>query len=226
MSITLGDYTFAQRVSVAESLEELGGRDARHIRLQGLLDGFDTRAELENELDSILAAASTLEPAPLSLRTGRRFLVRRVAFKREISEAPLAGAFTLQLDAVPPHEESIDEFVNGWYFAASGATKEISTDGNVFTVPVIELEAYGTLHEPSFGDGQRTITFHGVVALGETLFFDGPNARVMLDGEDVTPYTEGAFPRIDPGGTTLIYIDAPESAHAGIATVRHRDRWW
>jgi hypothetical protein len=226
MSVTLGTYTFPQPLTaVAEALEELGGRDARRIRLQGVLDGFPTREALEAELDALLAAASASDAVPLSLREGRRYFVRRTAFKREIAEDPLTGAYTLQLDALPPYEEAAAETVDSWYFAASGATKALDTPGNIPTPPRIELQAIGTLYDPTFSDGERVITYHGVLADEEVLILDGPAASVTLNGDDVTPYTTGVFPRIVPGGTTLTYTDTAGSSHAGIATLRFRDRW-
>jgi hypothetical protein len=66
----------------------------------------------------------------------------------------------------------------------------------------------------------------GLVADGETLIFAGVERKVWLNGADVTPYSEGEFPGIRPGGTTLIYRDGPTSSHAAEAVVRYRDRWW
>ena len=58
MSITLGTYTFDPvNTAFQETYEELGGRDARIIRLSGLLSDTTIDA-LETELDLILAASS------------------------------------------------------------------------------------------------------------------------------------------------------------------------
>ena len=64
------------------------------------------------------------------------------------------------------------------------------------------------------------------MAHGETLIFDGVERKVWLNGADVTPYSDGEFPGIRPGGTTLIYRDGPASSHAAEAVVRYHDRWW
>lgn len=227
MAITLGNYTFTQPLTALhETLEELGGRDARAIKLQGILQGFTTQAALEAELDLLLASASASEAVPLSLREGRQFLVRRTGFKREIVSSPLTGAFTLSLEANPAFETAIDETTLGWYFGVSGATKVCATAGNLAAPARIELLASQALLNPGFSDGIRSITYEGEVAMGDTLIFDGPGGTVTLEGEDVTPYTRGLIPQIAPPQSTLTYTDDPASSHAGIAVIRYHDRWW
>ncbi|MBI3118882.1 MAG: hypothetical protein HYZ00_09365 [Candidatus Hydrogenedentes bacterium] len=227
MPVTLGSYTFSEPLTaVAEALEEIGGRDARQIRLQGMLAQFETPEALEAEFDALLAAASASEAVALSLRTGRQFFVRRTGFKRELSRDPLVGAFTLQLEALPAYEETQAETVVTWYFAASGATRNFTTAGNLATVPALELQAAGVLVNPSVSDGARTLSYDGTLAAGAVLLCDSAAGVVTLDGEDVTPYTSGVFPQIAPAGTVFTYTDAPDSSHAGILIVRYRDRWW
>jgi hypothetical protein len=64
------------------------------------------------------------------------------------------------------------------------------------------------------------------VQAGSVLVFDGVNQVVTLDGEDVSPYSSGVFPRIAPGGTTLTYTGDAASSHLASVTVSHRARWW
>jgi hypothetical protein len=58
------------------------------------------------------------------------------------------------------------------------------------------------------------------------LVFDAALREVTLDGVDVTPYTSGEFPMVEPGEQVLIYSDDPASGHMAVATVTFRDRWW
>jgi len=228
VSITLGSLTFDEgHTSVRERYEEVGGRDGRRIELQGMIVGEHSVGDIETCLDAILDASSvdTYEAA-LVVREGRRLWVRRVKFSREISKQPLVGTFTLELEAQEPFEESISETEVEWAVAASGATKVVSSAGNVFAKPCITLVADGDVVNPCFSDGPRSLTYYGTVGDDETLLMDGSSGTVTLDGVDVTPYTSGNFPRIEPEGTTLTYTDDASSSHAAAVTVAFRDRWW
>ena len=67
------------------------------------------------------------------------------------------------------------------------------------------------------GDGTRTIAYAGLVGDGETLTFDAVEGLVLLEGEDVTPYTTGVFPEVTSEGTTLTYEDDNSSSHNATA---------
>lgn len=228
MPITLGSVTFDEaNTTVREKLEEVGGRNERRITLTGLVLGESAVGDIEARLDAMLDAASLEDySGVLSLRAGRRLLVRRDAFKRELRPEELVGAFTLDLSARDPFEESIAETLLNWTIAASGATLAAAALGTMDARPVITLVASGTLVDPALSDGTRTMGFAGTVQDGESLVFDAPAGKVTLEGSDVTPYTTGDFPRIAPEGTTLTFTDATSSSHAAAATVRFRSRWW
>ncbi|MBI4556565.1 MAG: hypothetical protein HY706_03195 [Candidatus Hydrogenedentes bacterium] len=228
MPITLSDYTFDDaNTTVREKHEEVGGRDARRIEIEGLVLGKTTVAAIEAELDAILDAASKEDfSAELSLRAGRRLWVRRDAFTREVSAAALVGSFELRLLAKDPFEESAQATSVVWSITASGATRAFSSGGNATTGPVITLVAAGEIVNPSFSDGVHLIGYSGIVADGATLVFDGALGEVRLDGDDVTPYSRGSFPEIAPDGTTLIYTDDAASSHTASVTVAFHDRWW
>lgn len=228
MPITLGNVTFDEaNTTVREKLEEVGGRNERRITLTGLVLGESAVADIEARLDAMLDAASLEDySGVLSLRAGRRLLVRRDAFKRELRPEELVGAFTLDLSARDPFEESIAETLLNWTIAVSGATLAAAALGTMDARPVITLVATGTLIDPALSDGARTMAFSGTVQDGESLVFDAPAGKVMLEGADVTPYTTGDFPRIAPEGTTLSFTDATSSSHTATATVRFRSRWW
>ncbi len=228
MSITLGSVTFDEaNTTVREKLEEVGGRNERRVTISGIVLGDSAPAAIETRLDAILDAASLEDyTGVLSLRANRRLLVRREAFKRELRPEELVGAFTLELSAREPFEESIAETTVSWAIAASGATLSVTPSGTMDARPIISLTATGTLVNPAVGDGARTMGFSGTVPNGQVLVFDAPAGRVTLAGADVTPYTTGQFPRLLPEGTTLTYTDAAASSHTASATVRFRSRWW
>jgi hypothetical protein len=224
----LGSETFDERhTAFAESLEEVGGRNEQVITVSGVVLGESSLVGVEARLDAIVDAASVEDySAVLSLRTGRRMLVRRNSFRREVARDSLVGSFTLELAAKSPFEEAVSEVSSGWTVTASGQTKAVTAVGNVFSLPRITLVATGSIVDPSFGDGTRTILYSGVVADGETLAFDGAAGVATLEGVDVTPYTTGEFPRVSPEGTTLTYVDDAGSSHTAAVTVAYRDRWW
>lgn len=226
MAITLGAYTFDSRATaVRETQAETGGRDAREIRLTGLISG--TAGELEAALDAIVSAAGDgdVETA-LSLRTGRRLVVRRVGFTREIARDERTASFVLDLEARDPYESSESVHSYTWDVTDSGNTLEVVSIGNVYARPVITLVADGDVVAPAFGDGERTFAYDGIVPDGESLVLNGETGRVWLLGEEVTPYTTGVFPRIVPGATLLTYTDDAQSSHTAEVSVIFRDRWW
>lgn len=227
MAITLGAVAFDEtHTTVQEKHEETGGRDARRITITGLILGEATIEAIEARLDAIVKAASESGLVALSLRPGRCLWVRRLAFAREVARGPLAGSFTLQLEAPDPFEESAVTHETDWAITASGGTLELAASGNAASRAVIAITAAGRLVNPSVSDGSATLAYEGIVEAGHTLVVDGVQSRVLLDGEDVTPYTSGAFPRIAPEGTMLAYYDDASSTHACEAVVSFRDRWW
>jgi hypothetical protein len=223
MSILLGPVALDETaVAVREQYEEVGGRETRTVLLEGVVSG-----DVDARLDALLAAASEAEYAcTLSLRPGRRLWVRRLGFTREVLRERATGAFTLKLESRDPCEESDQERLDTWPIAASGATRLLCPGGNAPALPALLLVAAGTLVRPQVGDGARAIGYDGAVGPGDVLVFDSVHDRAFLNGEDVTPCTRGEFPRLHPQGTTLTYLDAPDSAHNATATISYRERWW
>jgi tail protein len=228
VAITLGNLILAEaETTVIEKHEEVGGRDGRTIQLTGVVLGESSVAGIEARLDDILGGSSTGEgPVALSLRTGRRLWIRRTAFSAEVARDALVGSFDLKMEAENPFEESLNEQAHEWNVAASGDSTAIASQGNAAAVPVVTLVATGNVVSPCLSDGTRTLAYEGTVPDGSALVIDGVRETVTMDGEDVTPYTEGHFPRIAPEGTTLVFSDGLESSHCASVTIAFRDRWW
>ncbi|HOD51034.1 MAG TPA: hypothetical protein PK166_03620 [Candidatus Hydrogenedentes bacterium] len=228
MAITLNGLVLDDMlVSVREQHEEVGGRDARTIEIAGLIPDERSVAAIETRLDALLEAASAADySAELSIRAGRRLMVRRTAFRRAVQRASLTGSFTLRLEARTPFEEAMNVTEIPWAIMETPSTRVVASTGTAFAQPVIRLRAGGTLVQPAVSDGKRRIEYDGVVGEGSVLLFDAVHARVLLEDEDVTPYALGEFPRIGPGETTLTFTDEPAGAHRAEAAVAYRDRWW
>ncbi|HOF38495.1 MAG TPA: hypothetical protein PLD73_00355 [Candidatus Hydrogenedentes bacterium] len=228
MAITLNGLLLDEMLtSIQEQHEEVGGRDARTVKIAGVLLGETSVAALEARLDAVLHAASAVDySAALSIRPGRRLMVRRAAFRREIQHARLVGMFTLKLEARDPFEEAESLTEIAWPITASPSSLLVNSGGTACALPRIMLTAAGALVRPTFSDGVQCLEYDGIVKEGSFLEFDTARARATLDGEDVTPYTWGAFPRLEPGETTLTYTDQSTSSHQAAATVAFRERWW
>lgn len=228
MSVTLGPITFDEAyTTISDELEEVGGRNERRIKVSGMIVSQNTVAAIESQIDAILDAASLEDySGELSLRAGRRLWVRRNEFSREVKSESLVGAFTLELEAKDTFEESISLTTVNWTITASGQTQAASSSGTAYAKPKISLVATGTLINPTFSDGTRTLSFSGTVQDSETLVLDAGVSSATLEGADVTPYTTGLFPQISPEGTTLTYTDDAGSSHTAQATVTYRDRYW
>lgn len=225
MSIALNGVTLDPgRTAVREWYETVGGRDRRRIELQGSVEAA-TRAKMTEKLDAILAAASAADySAALSVRPGRVIRVRRIAFTREPAPDSPQAAFDLRLESEDPFEYSDAATEQAWPIADSGAALVIAPAGNAPAPVVVTLEAESELVKPAIGDGERVMEYQGAVGVGGVIVFDGVEGEVTLNGEDVTPYSAGDFPRLEPGGTTLTFT--AESGGAAHGEVVYRDRWW
>lgn len=137
MAITLNGLVLdGLLTSVREQHQEVGGRDARMVEFAGLLHRETSVAALEARLDAVLHAASAVDySAALSIRPGRRLMVRRAAFRREIQRDSLAGAFTLKLEARDPFEEAEALTEAEWPIAASPAVLAVASGGTAFALP-------------------------------------------------------------------------------------------
>ena len=228
MAVTLGSVTFdPAATTVRETHEEVGGRRERVIEISGVVVGGSSEAAIHDALDAILNEASTEDySAELSVRPGRRMFVRRAEFVRNVSAESLTGSFALKLAARDPFEESTALHSAAWPITASGATLDLSTSGNAPALLAARLTAAGTIVNPSFSDGTRTLVYNGTLSTGNVLEFDGVLGTVSLNGDDVLPYVSGVFPQIDPAGSTLTYVDDAASSHDADVTVEYRDRWW
>lgn len=226
MAITVGSYTFDERhTTVKESYERVGGKETRRIEITGICRGEADRDALDGVLDDLMAAASE-SGVYVSLRAGRRILSQRESLERTLNEKHLVGQFVLVLRADTPYEESEAVVDTSWNISVSGEELAVSQLGNAPTFPVIALTTAGTVVSPRFSDGSRTILYDGVLEAGSLLILDGESGIVSVNGVDVTPYTIGDFPQVNPEGATLIYADEPISSHLLEGNVSVRSRWW
>ena len=193
MPITLNTYTFDPALTSArEDQQELAGQDGRMIRISGVLQGLADNAAIESALDAILAAASDDAPALLSLRAGRQLRVRREKFTREIQRDARIGRFELLLKAEDAFEQSASTYTWPWTLSVSGQTKAVTSAGSAPSPTLITLQATGTLINPTFSDGTRTITYTGVLgpsAPGTITIFDA-NAKPTVLPEDQVDSTQ------------------------------------
>ena len=226
--IKLNDYNFDEDyTTVTEKLREVGGSDSREFRISGLVVGKTTLSEIEAELDQILEEASKGDSQVfLQLRVGRGFNCERDRFERGVLEQERIGCFVLWLLARDPHEYSESENTGQWVVTESGAQKQLSASGNVFSLPVLEITAGGTLVEPCVSDGERSMKYVGQMVEGDELVINCAERSVVLNGEEVLPYTEGEFLRLEPGGTTFVYADGEGSSHSCTIDIKWYDRWW
>ncbi|MFM1920465.1 MAG: hypothetical protein RLZZ303_2099 [Candidatus Hydrogenedentota bacterium] len=227
MAIMLGGYTFGESVTSAqEAVKERGGRDARVVILHGALEGHATVEALEAELDAIAAAASATELTPLSLRPGRRLLVRRAGFTRQVYRDARTAVFELRLEADDAFEQAEEETVVAGVFMGTQLELEVPADGNTPALPRIAITPSGGATRPRLTAGGRSLLYDGVVPAGTTLVIDASAGLVSLDDEDVTPYTEGLPPWLPPGNTLLAYSDESVAMPDVAVEVRFSSRWW
>ncbi len=227
MTIRIGTLALDEgHTVVREAYEQVGGRNTRLITITGMIRGVADRATLEAALDEVMKAASADGPVYLSVRSGRRLLVRREGFTRELNGAQRTGAYTVVLRAEEAWEEAETATTVGWSIDTSGATVTLENRGTLSTSPVLTLDTLGAVVAPELSDGVRTLTYAGEIDGGATLIVDGTAGQVWLDDLDITAYTTGDFPVLAPGETVLTYNDGLGSSHLLDGEVTFRDRWW
>jgi len=229
MAIKIGAVPLDERHAVVrETYEEAGGRDARQIEISGLVVGEHSPVDIEARLDALIRAASESgAETELSLRAGRRVMGRRVKCVREISRDSNTGRYSLVFEARDPFDEAIAVTALTWLIPGPGASMSLSYGGNLAAPLLMSLLAYEDLVNPGFGDSQATITYVGTVAQGERIVFDGRTKQAWLEGMEVTPYLNGTWPQVHPGGSPLVYMDGgTNSSDAGEAVISYRARWW
>lgn len=227
MTIRIGALTLdEQHTVVREAYEQEGGRNTRLITITGMVRGVADGSALESALDGVLEAVSADSPVYVSLRPGRRLLARREGFSREVNGGKRTGVYTVQLRAEEAWEESEAATTVGWSIDASGATITLDNRGTLPTFPLLTLDALGAIEGLTLSDGVRTLAYEGEIESGATVIVDGTAGQVWLDDLDITPYTTGNFPRLDPGETVLTYSDGLGSSHLFDGEVTYRDRWW
>lgn len=211
------------KTSVRESVEEVGGRDRRIVILEGVLLG----PAVEDALDAIADAASVeAHDATLSLRTGRMMKVRRLSMTRQSDARSGAAGFVLALEAEDAYEYADTPVDTPWNVTASGDTLNILSNGTVPVLTTMTLTANGSVINPKFSDGEKSMGYEGTVPDGETLIFDPATGKATLEGSDVTPHMTGTFLEVQPEGTTLTYTDDPASSHNAGVVISIHDRWW
>lgn len=200
----------------------------RQISVTGLAPLCAPAAAREAFLDALWAAAAADETGSvtMSLRPGRTVSARALRLTRENLRTGGEGAFSALFEGLAPWEEAESPTTALWNIASQGAETAVCSAGTLPAPLTLAFTAAGAVYYPSFSDGVRTLVFPRSVAAGSTLLVDGPLGRVTLDGADVTALCSGSFPRIGPApGTTLLYVDDPDSAHTGVASLSWRDRW-
>jgi len=227
MTPRLGTLAFeGVRVRVRDLLEEVGGRVRRKVELSGLLGPDLTADGVAAWLDAAAGAASPRDYATaLSLHPGRRLWVRRERYQREEAATGGGAAFTLGFECRDVAEESETETRVEVGLAGPGAEVVLATVGTAPALPVFGLTALTELVAPSLCDGERRLTYGGVVAAGQTLTLDVGRSAARLDGEDVTPWCAGHFPWLTAPSCVVTFDAEAAGAPAAGLVVTWRDRW-
>jgi len=102
----------------------------------------------------------------------------------------------------------------------------VAAAGNTFARPRIALTPSADATQPSIGVGERVLACDLLVPAGSTLLVDAAAGKVLLEGEDVTPYTQGLPPLFAPGPNTLVYADHSPAMPTVAVACAFRARWW
>jgi hypothetical protein len=223
--MVIGDVTLPETmVTVREEYEEVGGRDARRLRVSGLLPAT-TLSQLQQQMEQLVQRSFETQLAVV-LRPGRVLWARRARLFHEPCIAAGLSGFTLVLEVPDIFEYSEAEHAETWTVSAAPVSRSFATVGNASALPVCFAQSAAEWTEPSWSDGTRTLTYTGTVPAGTVLRLDASARRVTLDGDDVTPYVTGEFPEIMTPSGVLTFTCAEALTEPVLMEVRYRHRWY
>ncbi len=226
---SVGDFTFPERRTVVTvRTREVLSRVRREIEIVSLFCSYASLSQLESDLEALEGALERFDrrEAGLSLHPGRYLMGWRRDWQKLIE--PQARAASIRLLALTDDrfERSVEEHVLNVSITQQNQATPVSQAGNGLAFPRFLLTATGTLINPSFSDGSRTLTCNVQLSPGETLEIDSDRRSVLKNGTtNVLSQTSGEFPLLEPGGGELVYADDAASSHLGSLEIRYRDLW-
>ncbi len=226
---SVGDFTFPERRTVVTvRTREVLSRVRREIEIVSLFCSYASLSQLESDLEMLEGELERFDrrEAGLSLHPGRYLMGWRRDWQKLIE--PQARAASIRLLALTDDrfERSIEEHVLNVSVAQQSQATPVSHAGNGWAFPQCSIAATGTLINPSFSDGSRTLTCNVQLSPGETLQIDSDRRSVLKNGTaNVLSQTLGEFPLLEPGGGELVYADDAASSHLGSLEIRYRDLW-
>ena len=225
----VGSFVFREETTVAESRTEfVFGRVRRVVTLAGVLNGFSSRSAYEAAIAEVRRELERFDrgETDFSLTAGRFIEGRRRRFDLVRNDAGCFAAVHLEILAADRYERSESESAEVVAIAASPQTVPLEPDGNWPALPRLRLEAVGTIVNPSFSDGTRTLSAALTLAPGDVLELDGENRTASKNGsENVLHLISGEFPEVHPAGTDLEYADETPGGPDATLTVAWRDLW-
>lgn len=227
MTPMLGDFSLDRwHARVSERQWAVRGRLARVVTVRGAADDFESGAALAQALDQLAGATATYAPVPLRLRPGRMLPVRLRAFTRETHpDIASSGAFTLELDALTPWEESEADQTQTAPVTGAGAAALLEPEGTLDMPLLLAFTASAPAMLPVFGDGAHTAAYSGVVPEGATLTLDGRLRRAWLDEEEATSQLSGDYLLVRPPATTITVDTGAGDPPEGALAMSWRNRW-
>lgn len=226
---SVGDFTFpARRTVVTVRTREVLSRVRREIEIVSLFCSYTSLSQLESDLERLEGELERFDrrEAGLSLHPGRYLMGWRRDWRKLIE--PQARTASIRLLALTDDrfERSVEEHVLNVTIVQQSQATPVSQAGNGWAFPRFLLTATGTLIDPSFSDGARTLTCNIQLSPGETLQIDSDRRSVLKNGTtNVLSQTSGEFPLLEPGGGELVYADDAASSHLGNLEIRYRDLW-
>ena len=223
---TLDDYALDQwQAAVVEKQRYDNGRWQRNIIIRGAADTFESSTQLTEAFDLLAAATLAPEPVLLRLRPGRSVAVRLRGFEKTCHDDAIAGAFTLELEALTPWEESDTLLSHEAQVSGNGVVCEVVSDGSLASPLSLTFTAVGLVLLPRFSDGVHTISYEGVLQNGSVLHIDAVSRKVFLDEEDVSSQASGEYLEIAPRATSITFEADAEGAQTGGLVLSWRERW-
>lgn len=226
---SVGDFTFPERRTVVTvRTREVLSRVRREIEIVSLFCSYASLSQLESDLEMLEGELERFDrrEAGLRLHPGRYLMGWRRDWQKLIE--PQARAASIRLLALTDDrfERSIEEHILNVSISHQNQTTQVSHTGNGWAFPRCSITATGTLINPSFSDGSRTLTCTVQLSPGETLAIDSDRRSALKNGTtNVLSQTLGEFPLLEPGGGELVYADDAASSHLGNLEIRYRDLW-
>lgn len=227
--ITIGRFHFPLRSTfVKVRTREVLSRMRREIHLYAVLLRYRTLTALEQDLELLEEELERFDRREISfsIHPGRYFMGWRRDYRRIVDQRHRMASIHLVVLTDDRFERSLEEHDISLAFSPTVQSIQIENRGNGLAYPRFLISAASSLEAPLISDGQRCLSFNGILQSGETLDINSENRTALRNGSvNVLHLFAGVFPRLTPGENLITCQGQEGTSYAGTLQIQFRDLW-